>query len=184
MIGRLKDKFRGKSRKRIPKKDQSVESKLQGSPSTSPASPALVLSENSNEVAPSLKKLAPVPHLEDLDLPLQPSEESAPTEDIPERENFPPKDLWQDASKQLPNAKQETLRKMGYDKVNTGSMESSVDDLVTVVQKKLEAAQANFSDEDKAWILRFMGYSSRAKWFIKEQETQKSDIVKLLQRNK
>lgn len=48
------------------------------------------------------------------------------------------------ALKQLPPAKQEKLKSLGLDKLNSGSVETEIDELVAVVNKKQEEVEKKF----------------------------------------
>lgn len=69
----------------------------------------------------------------------------APTEKPPKQPDAP-KDLWVEALNSLPESKQETLKKMGFynDTAKSVSVESSIDDLVEVVNKKQEECEKKF----------------------------------------
>ncbi|KAL4894380.1 ankyrin repeat-containing domain protein [Aspergillus ambiguus] len=54
------------------------------------------------------------------------------------------RDLWWDALQQLPPAKQEQLKSMGFDKFSSGSLESDIDDLVDTVNKKQDECEKKF----------------------------------------
>lgn len=75
----------------------------------------------------------------------QPVKETlAQPEPEPESKEPPLKDLWQDALQRLPQAKQDTLKKRGFDKLSSGSMASNVKDLVGLVNKKQEECESKF----------------------------------------
>lgn len=56
----------------------------------------------------------------------------------------PAKDLWEIALKQLPPAKQEKLKSLGLDKLNSGSVESEIEDLVGLVNQKQAECEKKF----------------------------------------
>ncbi|KAL3477404.1 ankyrin repeat-containing domain protein [Aspergillus californicus] len=62
----------------------------------------------------------------------------------PPKEPDAPKDRWEIALKQLPAAKQEKLKSLGLDKLSTGSVESEIDELVSLVNKKQEECEKKF----------------------------------------
>jgi hypothetical protein len=57
-----------------------------------------------------------------------------------------PKDLWVEALRSLPESKQETLKKMGFNQetAQSVSVESSIDDLIGVVNKRQEECEKKF----------------------------------------
>lgn len=57
-----------------------------------------------------------------------------------------PKDLWVEALNSLPESKQETLKKMGFNQSNSQSrsVESSIEDLVGVVNQRQEECEKKF----------------------------------------
>ncbi|KAJ5352349.1 hypothetical protein N7452_001323 [Penicillium brevicompactum] len=108
---------------------RSVESKSQ---STS----APVRSGEANEVDQPIGNTA---------LPGDPSPVSeVPAKKSPEQTQIPPKDLWQDAFRQLSEYKQDKLREMGFENFKANSIESNIDDLVSVVNKKQEECEKKF----------------------------------------
>ncbi|KAF7175044.1 hypothetical protein CNMCM7691_005512 [Aspergillus felis] len=79
-------------------------------------------------------------------------EKSSPTQSHPSA-----RDLWQDALKQLPEAKQEKLKCMGFGQLNSGSVEASIYDLMGEVNKKQEQCEQKFwrvSVGDHDFVLR------------------------------
>jgi DNA polymerase III gamma/tau subunit len=70
----------------------------------------------------------------------------APAEEEPAKQPDAPKDLWVEALNSLPESKQETLKKMGFNKdtAQSVSVESSIDDLVGVVNKRQEECEKKF----------------------------------------
>jgi hypothetical protein len=62
---------------------------------------------------------------------------------IPQR-GPPVKDRWRDAFNQLPPAKQALLKEMGFGNPKSGSMESSIKDLVGEVNRKQEECEKKF----------------------------------------
>ncbi|GFF21989.1 isoform 2 of ankyrin repeat domain-containing protein 50 [Aspergillus udagawae] len=67
----------------------------------------------------------------------------------PEKGSIPPrgppvKDRWRDAFSQLPPAKQAVLKEMGFGNPKSGSMESSIKDLVGEVNRKQEECMKKF----------------------------------------
>lgn len=55
-----------------------------------------------------------------------------------------PRDLWQDALAQLPPPKQGILKKFGLDQIRSVSAESTINDLVAVVNQKQEECEKKF----------------------------------------
>ncbi|KAJ5329610.1 Pfs NACHT and ankyrin domain protein [Penicillium brevicompactum] len=99
------------------------------------------------------KKMSPpapaAPAASETPKPDEPSVEQKPTTDNPKEKNSektetPSKDRWDIALKQLPPAKQEKLRALGMDKLSSGSVESEIDDLVGLVNKKQEECEKKF----------------------------------------
>ncbi|GIJ81561.1 hypothetical protein Asppvi_000060 [Aspergillus pseudoviridinutans] len=73
------------------------------------------------------------------------------------REGPPVKDRWRDAFNQMPPAKQAILKEMGFGNPKSGSMESSIKDLVGEVNRKQEECEKNFwhvNVGDKKIVLR------------------------------
>lgn len=79
-------------------------------------------------------------------------EQATETQPVPEKPqtqpaqepDVPAKDRWDVALKQLPPAKQEKLKSLGLDKLNSGSVESEIDELVAVVNTKQEEVEKKF----------------------------------------
>ncbi|OGE49252.1 hypothetical protein PENARI_c022G06687 [Penicillium arizonense] len=69
-----------------------------------------------------------------------------PAEEKPAKQPDAPKDLWVEALNSLPESKQETLKKMGFNKdtAQSVSVESSINDLVGVVNKRQEECEKKF----------------------------------------
>lgn len=62
----------------------------------------------------------------------------------PMQSNLSARDLWQDAPKQLPGAKQEKLKCMGFGQLNPGSVEASIYGLVGEVNQKQKQCEEKF----------------------------------------
>ena len=74
-----------------------------------------------------------------------------PGEESPKKQTPALKDRWWEAFEQLSEDKQEILKKMGFNNLKSGSMESSIKDLVNTVDKKQEECQNKF------WRFKFGG---------------------------
>lgn len=76
-----------------------------------------------------------------------------PAEEKPAEKPDAPKDLWVEALNSLPESKQEALKKMGFNQssAQSGSVESSIEDLVGVVNQRQEEC------ENKFWKVKFNG---------------------------
>ncbi|KAJ5842111.1 hypothetical protein N7534_011941 [Penicillium rubens] len=94
----------------------------------------------------------PVPAAPAAKLPPVESTE-LPAEEKPAEKPDAPKDLWVEALNSLPESKQEALKKMGFNQSNaqSGSVESSIEDLVGVVSQRQEEC------ENKFWKVKFNG---------------------------
>lgn len=78
---------------------------------------------------------------------LPPAERTEPPADEkPAEKPDVPKDLWVEALKSLPESKQETLKKMGFNQssAQSESVESSIDNLVGVVNQRQEECEKKF----------------------------------------
>ncbi|CAG7956910.1 unnamed protein product [Penicillium salamii] len=64
--------------------------------------------------------------------------------ETPKEAETPAKDLWEIALKQLPPAKREKLKSLGLDKLNSGSVESEIEDLVGLVNQKQAECEKKF----------------------------------------
>ena len=72
--------------------------------------------------------------------PAQPETQPPPAK----QPDAPAKDLWEVALQQLPQSKQRKLKSLGLDKLNSGAVESEIDDLIGVVNKKQEECEKKF----------------------------------------
>ncbi|KAJ5316803.1 hypothetical protein N7508_001311 [Penicillium antarcticum] len=110
-----------------------------------PAQPA----QGRNEKTPSastapFQPAAPKPA---ADAPPAQSSADAPAEETPSaKQPDTPKDLWVEALKSLPESKQDILKRMGFNQetAQSVSVESSIDDLVGVVNKRQEECEKKF----------------------------------------
>ncbi|KAJ5947861.1 hypothetical protein N7466_000876 [Penicillium verhagenii] len=139
MFDLLKEKLhREKHRKnteRGPSEPQGVLSTV-SAPALPEKEPSEVVLTKQVALGPPQKTIAP---------PIEQSTRHAPTE-APNQTESPPKDLWLDAFNKLPPSKQDTLRRMGFNTLSTacGQMESTINDLVGVVNQKQEECKKKF----------------------------------------
>ncbi|KAJ5175432.1 uncharacterized protein N7482_001309 [Penicillium canariense] len=132
MLGRIKNKFPC-HRRRKAAQTTATESKPQNG-STSPVTRPEKQEYSANPIEkPQAAQPEPPAQAE------TPQEADAPTEST-----GPTRDLWHDAFKQLPVAKQQKLRTMGFDRLSSGSVESDISELVSEVNKKQEECEKKF----------------------------------------
>ncbi|KAJ5919724.1 hypothetical protein N7454_009559 [Penicillium verhagenii] len=136
MFDLLKEKLNREKHKKSaeqgPSKPQSVLS--------TPSAPALPEKKPSEEVL--TKQVALGPPQKTIAPPLVQSTKDAPAEAPKHTES--PKDPWLDAFNKLPPSKQDTLRRIGFNTLSTGQMESTINELVDVVNQKQEDCKKNF----------------------------------------
>ncbi|KAJ5497544.1 hypothetical protein N7463_009531 [Penicillium fimorum] len=104
--------------------------------------------EQANNVkVPLVEVAAPSAQPATATVKLPPAEGTEPLADKkPAKKADAPKDLWAKALTSLPESKQETLKKMGFNQSSeqSGSVESSIKDLVGVVNQRQEECEKKF----------------------------------------
>ncbi|KAF9884807.1 hypothetical protein FE257_001223 [Aspergillus nanangensis] len=125
MFERLKAKLRRRRERKAAQKSPQGHQKPEN-PANVEAPFTPTVSEKPDAVAPPAKEI--------------PAKEGSP----PEPPSDDPKDLWQKALKSLPPAKQQTLTGMGFGQISSGSAESSIDDLLSVVNERQNECEKKF----------------------------------------
>ncbi|KAJ6183789.1 hypothetical protein N7519_005090 [Penicillium mononematosum] len=125
MFDRLKDRIR----RHRHKNGQQVK--------PTPAKPAQGNTAKPQPVSAPAAPAAKLPPVESTELP---------AEEKPAEKPDAPKDLWVEALNSLPESKQEALKKMGFNQssAQSGSVESSIEDLVGVVNQRQEECEKKF----------------------------------------
>ncbi|CAG7966071.1 unnamed protein product [Penicillium nalgiovense] len=125
MFDRLKDRFR----RHRHNNGQQIKS--------TPAKPAQGNTAKPQSVSAPAAPAAKLPPVESTKLP---------AEEKPAEKPDAPKDLWVEALNSLPESKQETLKKMGFNQssAQSGSVESSIEDLLGVVNQRQEECEKKF----------------------------------------
>lgn len=104
---------------------------------STPAKPAQGNTAKPQSVSAPAAPAAKLPPVESTKLP---------AEEKPAEKPDAPKDLWVEALNSLPESKQETLKKMGFNQssAQSGSVESSIEDLLGVVNQRQEECEKKF----------------------------------------